>query len=39
MLNIKNKCIVGVAVTPDNGLEIAQIDYETKTVLKYKSKP
>ena len=39
MLNIKNKCIVGVAVTPDNGLEAAQIDYETKTVLKYKSKP
>ena len=38
MLNIKNRCIVGVAVTPDNGLEVAQIDYETKTVLKYKSK-
>ena len=35
MLNFKNNCTVGVAVTPDFGLEIAQIDYNSKKILKY----
>ena len=35
MLKFKNNCTVGVAVTPDLGLEIAQIDYNSKTILKY----
>ncbi len=31
----KKSIIVGVSVTPEVGLEVAQIDFETKTVLKY----
>ena len=27
--------IVGVSITPEVGLEVAQIDFDTKTVLKY----
>lgn len=39
ILNLKKSIVVGVSVTPEAGLEVAQIDYETKTVLKYSSKP
>ena len=35
MINFKKSVVVGVSVTPENGLEIAQIDYASKTVLKY----
>ena len=35
MFNLKKSVVVGVSVTPEAGLEIAQIDYATKTVLKY----
>lgn len=31
----KKSIIVGVSVTPEVGLEVAQVDYVTKTVLKY----
>ena len=31
----KKSIVVGVAITPDVGIEVAQIDYATKTVLKY----
>ena len=33
--NFKKNIVVGVSVTPDIGLEVAQVDYATKTVLKY----
>ncbi len=32
---LKKSVVVGVSVSPENGLEIAQIDYTTGTVLKY----
>lgn len=35
----KKSNIVGVSVTPEIGLEVAQIDFETKTVLKYGVRP
>ena len=35
----KKSNIVGVSITPEIGLEVAEIDFETKTVLKYASKP
>ena len=35
----KKSKIVGISVTPEIGLEIAEIDYETKTVLKYGTRP
>ena len=35
----KKSTIVGVSVTPERGLEVAEIDFESKTVLKYGSKP
>ncbi len=35
----KKSVVVGVSLTPERGLEVAQIDYATKTVLKYGSKP
>ncbi len=31
----KKSIIVGVCVTPEKGLEVAQIDFDTKTLLKY----
>ena len=34
----KKNIVVGVSVTPEIGLEIAQIDFDTRTVLKYGSK-
>ena len=37
--NLNKKSIVGISVTQEVGLEIAEIDYETKTVLKYASRP
>ena len=39
MFNLKKNITVGVSVTPGIGLEVAQIDIATKTVLKYASKP
>jgi len=32
---LKKSSAVGVSITPENGLEIAQIDYTTGTVIKY----
>lgn len=37
--NFKKNIVVGVSVTPEMGLEVAQVDYATKTVLKYACKP
>ena len=37
-LNFGKRIVVGVAVTPEIGIEIAQIDVERKLVLKYISK-
>ena len=34
-LNLKKNMVVGVSVTPELGLEIAQVDYMTGTVVKY----
>ena len=31
----KKSVVVGVSVTPETGLEVIQIDYSTKTILKY----
>ena len=39
MLNFKNKMVVGVSITPELGLEVAQIDFATKNVIKYGCKP
>ena len=36
--NIKKNIVVGVSVNPNIGLEVAQVDYTTRTVLKYASK-
>ena len=33
--NLKKNILVGVSVSPENGLEVAQVDFATKTVLKY----
>lgn len=33
--NFKKNIVVGVSVNPELGLEVAQIDFTTKTVLKY----
>lgn len=35
MALLKKSIIVGVSVTPEVGLEVAQIDFATQTVLKY----
>ena len=35
----KKSITVGVSVTPEVGLEVAQVDYESKTVLKYGVRP
>ena len=35
----KKSIVVGVAITPEVGLEVAQVDFVTKTVLKYGVKP
>jgi len=37
--NFKNRTTVGVAVSAEKGLEIAQVDTITKTVLKYGNRP
>lgn len=39
MINFKKKTFIGVAVTPENGLEVAQIDFETRCVLRYANAP
>lgn len=33
--NFKKNIAVGVSVTPETGLEVAQIDFASKTILKY----
>lgn len=38
MFNLKKNIVVGVSVTPENGLEVAQVDYSNRVVLKYASK-
>ena len=35
----KKSNVVGVAVTPERGLEVAEINFNTKTITKYASKP
>ena len=39
MFNFKKSIVVGIAISPENGIEAAQIDYQNKIVLKYASKP
>lgn len=34
-MNLKKSSIVGVSITPEIGLEVAQIDFASQTVLKY----
>ncbi|MBE7703590.1 MAG: hypothetical protein E7Z89_06025 [Cyanobacteria bacterium SIG28] len=38
-LNFSKKIAVGVAINPNVGLEVAQIDFASRTVLKYGSRP
>lgn len=38
MLNFGKNIVVGVSVTPEIGLEVAQIDFLSRTVLKYESR-
>lgn len=35
----KKSVVIGVSVTPEIGLEVAQIDFATRTVLKYATRP
>lgn len=35
----KKSVVIGVSVTPEVGLEVAQIDFATRTVLKYAVRP
>ena len=35
----KKSVVIGVSVTPEVGLEVAQIDFATRTVLKYGVRP
>ena len=39
MFNFNKSVVIGVSISPDNGIEAAQVDFENKTVLKYISKP
>lgn len=39
LFNFKKNIIVGVSITPEVGLEVAQVDFDTRTVLKYGSRP
>ena len=34
-LNFKKNIVVGVSINPERGLEVAQIDYDSKVILKY----
>lgn len=36
--NFKKNVVVGVSVTPELGLEVAQVDFASRTVLKYGSR-
>lgn len=38
LFNFKKKNVIGVAVTPELGLEVAQIDYDEHKVLRYASR-
>lgn len=38
LLNLKKNIVIGVSVNPETGLEVAQVDYDTKTILKYATK-
>ena len=35
MFNLNKNVVVGVSVSPELGLEVAQVDFATRTVLKY----
>ena len=37
-LNFKKRMIFGVSVTPEVGIEVAQVDYEKKVLMNYVSK-
>ncbi len=37
--NFKKNIVVGISINPEVGLEAAQIDFETKTILKYGTRP
>ncbi len=39
MALFKKSVVVGVSLTPERGLEVAQIDFATKSLLKYASAP
>lgn len=39
MLNFDKKVQVGVAISAENGLEVAQIDYAAKKIIKYGQRP
>ena len=39
MALFKKSIVVGVSLTPERGLEVAQIDFATRTILKYASAP
>ena len=34
-LNFKKNVVVGISISPERGLEVAQIDYDSKVILKY----
>lgn len=38
VFNFKKNIVVGVSVTPELGLEVAQIDFASRTILKYGTK-
>ena len=38
-LNFKKNIVIGVSINPEIGLEVVQVDFATKTVLKYGYKP
>lgn len=38
MFNLNKNVVVGVSVSPELGLEVAQVDFATRTVLKYACK-
>lgn len=39
MFNFKKRMVVGVSISPELGLEVAQIDFEEKKVVKYAKAP
>lgn len=39
MFNFKKRMVVGVSISPELGLEVAQVDFEEKKVVKYAKTP